>query len=131
MIREIRKSKTSKNLRGGCGCSGGWITPLSTTRKISSTSKNLSNKHKKYKKSHKNKKNNNKNSNKKLSHLSRKNQRGGFVSGCQLATVTEPGFKIPGNLSAGISGLDIPEAKTYIYRGNCGSGCGNDHAGAF
>lgn len=123
MIRKIKKS--SKKLRGGCGCSGGWMTPLSTTHKITSIHKKLSNKSNNIK----NKKNNNRKSYKK-SHkkLSPKNQSGGFISGCQLATVTEPAFKIAGNLSAGINGLDIPESKTYIYRGNCGgNGCSGDH----
>ena len=134
MIRKIRRnsSKGQTKLRGGCGCANEWLSNVGasvglSTPKISHKSRKSS------KKSRKSKRKTAKKSSRRSSHnhshrtISR-TQRGGFA-GCQLATVMEPGFKISGNTAAGISGLDIPEAKTYIYRGNCGSGgCGVDHA---
>jgi hypothetical protein len=82
--------------------------------------------HRKHSKKHNRSHNKSRKSGRGRLHKSAKNrkQSGGFVSGCQLATVNEPGFKIGANTGAGIPGLSIPEAKTYIYRGDCGADCG-------
>ena len=89
-----------------------------------SKSKSMSKAHRKSTKKTGKKHNKSRKSYRGRSHYSRK-QSGGFASGCQLATVNEPGFKIGANTGAGIAGLSIPESKTYIYRGDCGAGCGD------
>ena len=128
MIRKIRKTAhiSKKNLRGGCGCgASNWLSSITTdTQNITKSPKKT---HRKT--SRKSTRKTSRKSTRKTSRkLMRKSQRGGFISGCQLATVTEPGFKVTGNLAAGINGLDIPESKVYISRGNCGgSGCGVEH----
>ena len=120
MIRKIRKTAhmSKKNLRGGCGCgASNWLSSITTgTQNITKSPRKST------------RKTSRKSTRKTSRKLMRKSQRGGFISGCQLATVTEPGFKVTGNLAAGINGLDIPESKVYISRGNCGgSGCGVEH----
>jgi hypothetical protein len=144
MIRKIRRNSNNKGqqqtkLRGGCGCASNWLSNVGTSVGLStpktshkSSKKSRKSKRKTAKKSSSQRKRSHSHRQRKRSHSHRtisRNQRGGFA-GCQLATVMEPGFKISGNTAMGINGLDIPEAKTYIYRGNCGSGgCGTDHAG--
>jgi hypothetical protein len=88
------------------------------TKKYNITKKNTKKNTKNNTKKNKNHKNQNRKYRKNYKTHTRKmqNQQGGFTN-CNLASVKEPGFNIPG--LGDIPALSIPDSRGAIYRPNC------------